>query len=97
MKNELEVLKNRLGKIGIEIELIGNIPWIYLRSVNGNVVRKEDWNANHGYTIAWWPVRAEQKPHLDSDIKRTFELIRKYKGQKMYPNSENIRITKQNL
>jgi hypothetical protein len=77
--NEVEIFINRMKRIGIELELMGNIPWIYLRSVNGNKVQEEDWNANHGYTIAWYPVIAEQKPHLDSDIKRTFEVIRKYK------------------
>ena len=77
--NEVEIFINRMKRIGIKLELMGNIPWIYLHSVNGNRVKKEDWNANHGYTIAWYPVRAEQKPHLDSDIKRTFEVIRKYK------------------
>jgi hypothetical protein len=82
MKNELEVLKNRLSKIGIEIELMGNVPWIYLRSVNGNIVKPEDWNANHGYTIAWLPVNRNNKIHLDSDLKRTFEVIRKYNTNK---------------
>ena len=78
--DEITVFRNRLKKIGIEIELKGNAPWIYLESVNGNKVKPEDWvNANHGYTIGWWPVRAELKPHLDSDIKRTFNIIRKYK------------------
>lgn len=76
--NELTVLKNRLEKIGIEIKLTGNIPWIYLESVNGNIVKEEDFNSNHGYTIAWYPVRNDEKIRLDSDIKRTFKIIRKY-------------------
>jgi hypothetical protein len=77
MKNELEVLKNRLSKIGIEIELIGNIPWIYLRSVNGNFVKKEDWTANHGYTIAFYGSKTDGIS-LDSDTSRMFRVIRKY-------------------
>lgn len=79
--NEITVFVERLKKIGIEIKLVGNYPWIYLDEVNGNKIKREDYfNANHGYTIAWSGVRAGQEPHLNwYDIKKTFELIRKYK------------------
>jgi len=77
--NEIQIFINRMRKIGIELELEGNVPWIYLKSVNGNRVREIDYNANHGYTIAWYPVRLGEKPHLDSDLNRTFDIIRKYK------------------
>ena len=78
--NEIEVFINRMRKIGIELKLVVNVPWIYLVSVNGNRVREIDYNANHGYTIAWYPVRLGDEPHLDSDLNRTFDIIRKYKG-----------------
>ena len=78
--NEIQIFVNRMKKIGIELELVGNVPWIYLDKVNGNRVKPEDYNANHGYTIAWHPVKLGDKPHLDEDIKRTFDIIRKYKG-----------------
>ena len=78
--NEIEVFINRMKKIGIELELVGNVPWIYLDKVNGNRVKPEDYNANHGYTIAWHPVKLGDKPHLDSDLNRTFDIIRKYRG-----------------
>jgi hypothetical protein len=78
--NEIQIFINRLKKIGIELELEGNVPWVYLKSVNGNRVREIDYNANHGYTIAWYPVRLGNEPHLDEDIKRTFDIIRKYRG-----------------
>ena len=77
--NEIQVFINRMKKIGIELELSGNVPWIYLEKVNGNKIKPEDYSANHGYTIAWHPVRAELEPHLDADIKRTFNIIRKYR------------------
>lgn len=77
--NEIQIFINRMKKIGIDLELSGNVPWIYLDKVNGNKIKPEDYSANHGYTIAWWPVRAESKPHLGSDIKRTFNIIRKYR------------------
>ena len=76
--NVLLVLKNRLEKIGIKITLKVNIPWIYLESVNGNKIKYEDYNSNHGYTIAWYPIREDEEITLDYDIKRTFKIIRKY-------------------
>ena len=78
--NEVEIFINRLKKIGIELELVGNVPWIYLDKVNGNKVRPEDYNANHGYTIAWYPVWHKDTVKLDSDLNRTFDIIRKYRG-----------------
>ena len=78
--NEVVKFKERLKKIGYEIELAGNVPWIYLHSVNGNRVKKVDWiNANHGYTIAWYPIRNGDEVKLNwDDIKTTFMLLRKY-------------------
>jgi hypothetical protein len=78
--NEIEVFINRMKHIGIELELVGNYPWIYLEKVNGNKVRPEDWiNANHGYAIAFSPVRPDQDYRLDHDWKEMFRIIRKYK------------------
>jgi len=77
--NEVEIFVNRMKRIGIKLDLVSNIPWIYLYRVNGNRIQPEDYNANHGYTIAWYPVKVGQKVHLDDDLKRTFEVIRKYK------------------
>jgi len=73
--NEVEIFINRLKKIGIELELMGNVPWIYLNKVNGNRVQPEDYNANHGFTIAW----NRDKIELASDTKQIFQVIRKYK------------------
>jgi hypothetical protein len=77
--NEVEIFTNRMRRIGIKLDLISNIPWIYLYKVNGNRVLPEDYNSNHGYTIAWYPVKLGEKVHLDSDLKRTFKIIRKYR------------------
>ena len=38
--NEIEVFIIRLKKININLELIGNTPWIYLDKVNGNKVKE---------------------------------------------------------
>jgi hypothetical protein len=78
--NQVETFINRMKHIGIELELVGNYPWIYLEKVNGNKVRPEDWiNANHGYAIAFSPVRPDQDYRLDHDWKEMFRIIRKYK------------------
>ena len=77
--NEIQIFINRMKKIGIDLELSGNVPWIYLDKVNGNRIKPEDYSANHGYTIAWHPVKLGEKPHLDSNIKRTINIIRKYR------------------
>jgi hypothetical protein len=70
--NVLSRLVPRLKKIGINIEMVGNYPWIYLEKVNGNRIQKEDYYCgNHGFTIAFLPI----KP----DIREVFKIIRKYK------------------
>lgn len=80
MKDELKPLINRLEKIGITIKVSGNIPWIYLDSVNGNKIQPEDFSANHGYTIAWISVRKDREGvKIDENLKETFRIIRKYK------------------
>lgn len=40
---------SRLARLGIDVELGGNYPWIYLDKVNGARV-KETFRANHGFT-----------------------------------------------
>lgn len=48
----VERLRKRLSLIGIDIELVSNIPWIYLKKVNGvEVVEKV--GANHGFCIGY--------------------------------------------
>ena len=75
--NVINRLVPRLRKIGIDVELIGNYPWIYLDTVNSNKV-KEKFEANHGFTIAFLPIRNDQKMEL-TDIGKVFEIIRKYR------------------
>lgn len=75
--NVLDKFKTRLSKIGIEIEYIGNIPWIYLTKINGKPV-KENFMANHGFTVAFYPIRNGEEITL-TDITEIFKLIRKYK------------------
>jgi len=36
-----------MKKIDIDLELSGNVPWIYLDKVNGNKIKPEDYSSNH--------------------------------------------------
>lgn len=74
---ELDVFVKRLKKIGIETTYIGNYPWIYLDTVNSKKV-KEKFHGNHGFTIAFHPIRADQKFKF-TDLKYIFKIIRKYR------------------
>jgi len=67
---------NRMSRIGIDIKLAGNYPWIYINSINGKRVT-EIFEANHGFTVAFIPVRADKELEL-TDIGEIFKLIRKY-------------------
>lgn len=77
--NVLTRLIPRLKRIGIEIEMAGNYPWIYLDRVNGNKIRPEDYFCgNHGFTIAFSPIKPGTKMVL-TDIRQVFKVIRKYR------------------
>jgi hypothetical protein len=49
MTNRITKLVDRLDKIGINVEFVGNFPWIYLDKVNGVKVT-ELYRGNHGFT-----------------------------------------------
>jgi hypothetical protein len=73
----LTILGDRLKRIGIDVEFVGNYPWIYLHTINGIRVQEKTPDSNHGFTIAWLPVRND-KPFRFDNTKEMFELIRKY-------------------
>ena len=78
--NEISIFVKRMKKIGIDIQLIGNAPWIYLDSVNGNRIKKEDFvNANYGLNIGWYGITLGAEPRLIEDLDLIFKMIRKYK------------------
>lgn len=66
----------RMEKIGIKIELRGNIPWIYISKINGKVVT-ERFYGEHGFTLGFYPTRIDDEFDF-IDIKEIFKLIRKY-------------------
>jgi hypothetical protein len=69
---ELETFIHRLKRIGIEIELVGNYPWIYLDRVNGIKV-KEKLHSEHGFTLAF--LNKDDSYKL-TDTKKILEVIR---------------------
>ena len=75
-KNILSTFIERLKKIGIEMELVGNYPWIYIDKINGKRVT-ERFEGNHGFTIAFLPIRSDQEMEF-TDIDEIFKLIKKY-------------------
>lgn len=65
---------NRLRKIGIEVELFGNYPWIYLDKINGKKV-EGTFLADHGFTAFFLSFKLGEKEQI-TDIKKIFLKIR---------------------
>ena len=80
---KLHTFRKRMEKLGIELEMWSNYPWIYIHSVNGNVVKPEDYfHADHGFTVGFHPIKPGQVFEF-TDIGEIFKLIRKYKDGKL--------------
>jgi hypothetical protein len=73
MNTRADRLTRRLARLGIEIQLVGNLPWIYLDSVAGRPVR-ERFRARHGFTAFFLRVRDGEI--VWSDRRRVFVKIR---------------------
>lgn len=77
-KNNLARFIDRLNKIGINVMLGGNYPWIYIDIINGKRVI-ETFEANHGFTVAFLKQKANENDDVNfTDISEIFKLIRKY-------------------
>jgi hypothetical protein len=79
MEAKQDILKtfiNRMNRLGIDVKLSGNFPWIYIQEINGKRVT-ETFEGNHGFTIAFLPIRNNQQMRF-TDIAEIFKLIRKY-------------------
>jgi hypothetical protein len=74
--DELEIFANRLDKIGIRIEMVGNLPWVYLEKVNDNRV-KETYKAKHGFCIGMLPIRTDESFKFN-ELSIIFRCIRTY-------------------
>ena len=75
--DKLDVFVKRLKKIGIDVKLAGNFPWIYLNEICSIRVT-ETFQANHGFTVMFLPGRNDSPPSDFTDITEIFKLIRKY-------------------
>ena len=67
---------NRLKKIGVEVRLCGNYPWIYMDSVNGKKVL-EKLDSEHYFTVFFTAMKVGH-PDRITDISEIFKTIRKY-------------------
>ncbi len=76
MEDKLEIFVNRLKRLGIDITLVANVPWIYIDKINGKRVT-EIFQGNHGFTVAFLPAQ-KGKDLFFTDIGEIFKLIRKY-------------------
>ncbi len=79
--NDVEIFVNRLSKIGITVTFIGNIPWIYLDTVNSKKV-KGTYLAEHGFTAFWLCKPSDGKQYQITDITEVFKKIRETLNQK---------------
>ena len=75
--DKLGVFIQRLKKIGVEVKLSGNYPWVYLDEICGKRVT-ETFQANHGFTVMFLPGRTDVPVSEFTDIKEIFNLIRQY-------------------
>ena len=73
----LTIFIERMKRINIDIKLVCNYPWVYIDEINGKKV-SEKFEGNHGFTIAFMPIRKEQKMQF-TDIGEIFNLIRNYR------------------
>lgn len=73
--DEITKLVQRLERIGVDIDLAGNLPWVYLVSINGKPVT-EKFNSEHGYTACY--VTKSGCVNW-TNTKLMFNLIRKYR------------------
>lgn len=76
-EDKITVFVERLKKIGIDVKLSGNFPWVYIDEICGIKV-KEKFAGNYGFTLIFLPVRNDSPPSEFTDITETFKLIRKY-------------------
>jgi hypothetical protein len=51
----------RLKKIGIDVKLSGNFPWVYIDEICGKRVT-EKFEGNHGFTLIFLPGRNDSPP-----------------------------------
>lgn len=66
----------RLQKIGVNVKLMGNYPWIYITDIN-KISVTEKFQSDHHFTLAFQPIRVGQELNF-TDLNEIFNLLRKY-------------------
>jgi len=74
--NDITKLIHRLDKIGIHLKINSQLPFIYLSSVNGNIVT-EKYQSENGWVIGFLRSQFD----LINDDRKLFKLIRKYNNK----------------
>jgi len=80
----------RLKKIGIDVKLSGNYPWVYIDEICGIKVT-EKFEANHGFTLIVLPGRNDSPVSEFTDITEIFKLIRKYIKESKFRQTEKLK------
>ena len=80
----------RLKKIGIDVKLSGNFPWVYIDEICGIRVT-ETFEANHGFTLIFLPGRNDSPVSEFTDIEEIFKLIRKYVKEAKFRQIEKLK------
>jgi hypothetical protein len=88
--DKLGVFIERLKKIGIDVKLIGNFPWVYIDEICGIRVT-ESFCGNHGFTVMFLPGGNHASPSEFTDIEEIFKLIRKYVKEAKFRQTEKIK------
>ena len=68
----------RLKRIGVDVELVLNYPWVYMTKVNGVPVT-ETFKAHHGFT-AFFIARGERWSDRRKVFAKIRELLNEAKG-----------------
>jgi hypothetical protein len=69
-------LISRLKKLGIEITMWSNYPWLYLMTVNSKKV-EETYMSEHCFTMGFFPVKRHSEFQF-TDLTEIFRILRKY-------------------
>ena len=72
-RSDIQRFTTRLANIGINVEIVSNVPFIYLRSVNG-VAITEKYQSEHGFCS--FMIDTKTKTPMFTNRKKVFEKVR---------------------
>ena len=76
MRDKVTVFVDRMKKLGIDVKLTTNYPWVYIEEINGKRVT-EKFEGNHGFTLAFLPIKKDKELNF-TNIRDIFQLLRNY-------------------